>query len=170
MAEIWKSIPGFEGQYEVSSMGRVRSLDRTVTVRAGVKSGYLQQRKGAILRPGKNTKQGHVTVSLGRRNSLNVHRIVMLAFKGPCPHGLEVLHINGKAADNRLSNLRYGTRRENNLDIGAHGRRKISVAQARAIKKHINRSEASALKLAAKYKISRSYVWQIWQGKQWTHV
>lgn len=52
----------------------------------------------------------------------SVHRLVALAFIGPCPEGMEVLHINGEPDDNRLENLRYGTRAENVADTIRHGR------------------------------------------------
>lgn len=106
--EIWKAIPGFEGVYEVSEAGRVRSLDRMITE---VNRTYLK--RGVMLKPGPS-KCGHVSVCLGReQGSIGVHRLVMLAFAGPPPDGHEVLHRNHKPSDNRRSNLKYGTRSEN---------------------------------------------------------
>lgn len=102
--EVWKPIPGYEPKYEVSDAGNVRSRDhwdgrRNVT--------------GRQLRPGTQSKCGHVTVSLGRHNSKTVHSLVLLAFVGARPDGHDVLHMNHVASDNRLVNLRYGTRSEN---------------------------------------------------------
>lgn len=137
MKEKWKFIPGYEKSYMVSDKGRVKSLDRVVILKATkTAKEYSQVRKGKLLKPGRNTKQGHVTVSLGRRNSINVHRLVMLAFEGPCPEGHEVLHNNGKAWDNRFVNLRYGTRAENNIDASRHGTRKLTADNVRLIRKN----------------------------------
>lgn len=103
MAERWKDVPGFEGKYRVSNEGRVRSLNyhdghRNVT--------------GRVLKPGR-MKAGHLMVMLGRKNNRLVHKLVMLAFKGPCPDGLEVFHKDSVPWNNKLRNLKYGTRSEN---------------------------------------------------------
>jgi hypothetical protein len=109
--EIWKDIPGHEGRYQVSDEGRVRSIDRPVRVVCqGIDT--VRIAKGKVLRPGRNGS-GHVTVALGKGNSRQVHQLVLAAFVGPCPAGCEVLHLNHWRADNRLANLKYGTRSEN---------------------------------------------------------
>lgn len=121
--EIWKDIPGYEGRYQVSNEGRVRSLDRPVRV---VCQGIDTMRiaKGKVLRPGPS-KSGHVTVALGRGKSRPVHQLVLEAFVGLRPEGCEVLHLNHVPTDNRLANLRYGTRSENlRMDYQA-GRRTV---------------------------------------------
>jgi hypothetical protein len=90
-----------------------------------------------ILRPGRYCKSGHVSVMLGRRtNGISVHRLVMRTFVGKCPEGMEVLHANGNPLDNRLENLRYGTRTENILDVFHQGKRwrKLNVDDVQAIR------------------------------------
>lgn len=121
--EILKDIPGHEGRYQVSDEGRVRSLDRLVRVVCqGIDT--VRIAKGKVLRPGRNGS-GHVTVALGKGNSRQVHQLVLEAFVGQCPSGCEVLHLNHCHADNRLANLRYGTRSENlRMDYQA-GRRTV---------------------------------------------
>jgi len=106
--EIWKDVPGYEGRYQVSDLGNVRSVDRYVDCGYGGRRRY----KGKALHPGARPS-GHTTVALGKRNSASVHRLVMLAFVGPCPAGHEVLHDDHNPANNALTNLRYGTRSEN---------------------------------------------------------
>lgn len=109
--EIWKDIPGYEGCYQVSDQGRVRSVDRRVRLVArGTETTRLA--RGKVLRPGARPS-GHLTVALGRGNSVSVHSAVMLAFEGPCPYGYEVLHLDHNPANNLRSNLKYGTRSEN---------------------------------------------------------
>jgi hypothetical protein len=120
--EVWKLVPEYDGKYEVSDQGRVRSFQR-----------YLQ---GRILRPGR-MPSGHLSVALGRGNSQCVHKLVLLAFVGAAPERHECLHINGIPDDNRLSNLRWGTRSENMKDAYAHGARdreknRAALAKGRA--------------------------------------
>ena len=120
MIETWKDIPGYESQYQVSTLGNVWSLDRVITCEGKVKGKYTSLRKGKLLRPGRSTS-GHLTVALGRGNSRCVHELVLLAFVGPAPVKHECRHLNGNPADNRLENLKWGTRSENILDAVAHG-------------------------------------------------
>ena len=106
--EVWKLVPGYDGKYEVSDQGQIRS--------------YKRRPEGRILRPGR-MPSGHLSVALGRKNSQCVHKLVLLAFVGAAPDKHECLHMNGNPADNRLSNLRWGTRSENMKDAYAHGAR-----------------------------------------------
>lgn len=114
--EIWKPIPGYEGRYEVSNQGRVRSLDRTVPG----KDGRVTFFKGRELQPWVSNG-GHLVVGLGRNRREYVHRLVLFAFVGPCPAGMEACHINDCPADNRVVNLRWDTRSENGLDRRRNG-------------------------------------------------
>lgn len=117
--EHWLPIPGYEGHYEVSNHGRVRSLDRKITFANGVS----QWRQGKTLKPDV-TRTGYHQVSLQRERKVfrwTIHRIVMLAFAGPCPDGQEVCHENGDRSDNRLANLRYDTHSNNQKDQAKHG-------------------------------------------------
>ena len=122
--EEWKAVPGWEGAYEVSSEGRVRSLDRTQKVINRFGNVEWRRQRGTVLRAGV-AKNGYAVVSFtgpGRaRECWTVHRLVMLAFVGPCPPGLEVCHDDGTRDNNRLSNLRYDTRSKNALDKHRHG-------------------------------------------------
>lgn len=122
MEEIWKPVAGYEGAYEVSDRGRVRSLERRVrlvTRQAGETTRLVPER---MLRPGP-TRSGHLSVAIGKGNSRLVHQLVLEAFAGPRPEGHEVLHLNHDPADNRLVNLKYGTRSENlRMDYAAGNR------------------------------------------------
>lgn len=138
MEEIWKDIPGYEGRYQASTMGRIRSLDRMVRgVCHFTGKEFYRKVKGQVLRPGRFCKCGHVSVILGHRAvGSPVHQLVMKAFVGEPPEGMEVLHKNGNPADNRLENLKYGTRTENILDVYKQGKtwRKLSVDDVQAIR------------------------------------
>ena len=105
-SEIWRTIRGYAGKYEVSDRGRVRSSD-----------GHL---KATGL-----TNGGHVYVSLWVNNSEKreyVHRLLITEFVGAGEPGQEVRHLNGNPQDNRLVNLRWGTRSENMMDEVYAGR------------------------------------------------
>jgi hypothetical protein len=119
-AEEWREIPGWEGRYEISSWGRCRSLDRVVT--QGGRWGPVQHRiKGRILKPQSNGRRGHLKVQLGRRRREYVHRLVLTAFRGPCPPGFECRHLDGNPSNNTVSNLTWGSQSENTLDRVRHG-------------------------------------------------
>lgn len=119
--ENWLPVVGYEGLYEVSDLGKIRSVSRIN--RNGVQIG------GIVLRPGPQRK-GYLTVSLidkdGRKKSKRVHRLVLEAFVGPCPEGHLVRHLNDIPGDNRLGNLRWGTGSENQADARVNGRFKLN--------------------------------------------
>jgi len=114
MKENWKNIKGYEGLYQVSDHGRVRSLDRVVSYRTGGRRNW----KGKVRKLSVSTA-GYLCVNLyknGTPKPYSVHRLVALTFLGPCPKGLEVRHGVGGILDNTPKNLQYGTRSENYKD------------------------------------------------------
>lgn len=119
MTEEWRGVPGFPG-YEVSDLGRVRSLDRAVTYnRVDQYSGrtltITKKVRGRILAPG-TVASGHQFVVLGRKHGRFIHTLVLLAFVGPAPPRHECCHWDDDARNNALTNLRWGTRKENVAD------------------------------------------------------
>ena len=125
--EIWKDIEGYEGLYQVSSLGRVRSLPRKGT-------------SGKILRPGTNTK-GYLFVILykdGKTKCYKVHRLVAQAFvpNDDPEHKTQVNHINDEdKSDNRVSNLNWMSPKEN-LNWGSRNKR-----ASQKLKNHPNESK-----------------------------
>lgn len=108
--ELWRAVVGYEGFYEVSDQGRVRSVPRRKT-------------RGRILKQILSTT-GYPQVTLSKESVARpkkVHLLVMAAFVGPRPEGLEIRHLSGIKTDNRVINLQYGTHSENMLDIVQHG-------------------------------------------------
>jgi hypothetical protein len=108
--EQWHSVVGFEGMYEVSDKGHVRSLARPT--RNGIGRPILDR----ILAPDFVGKRRYPQVSLykdGKETRRRIHQLVLEAFVGPCPPGQECLHANDIASDNRLENLRWDTRSAN---------------------------------------------------------
>lgn len=120
VSERWKPVMGFHDIYEVSDHGRVRSLDRTGWDRLGRKRTF----HGRVLAAALSRRHKRLYVALcmdGRQCTQMVHRLVLTAFVGPCPPGLEGCHSNGIATDNRLVNLRWDTHEANIQDLVRHG-------------------------------------------------
>jgi len=117
----WRDIPGWEGWYQVSNTGLVRSVDRTITSRRG----YTYVCKGSIRKLVPCSKYGHLSVQLRRNGAvlgMSVHRAVLAAFVGPCPPGMECCHNDGDPTNNHVSNLRWDTSAANSRDKIRHGR------------------------------------------------
>lgn len=175
--ERWVAVPRWEGWYEVSSAGRVRSVSR-VSIANGAKATY----RGKILATpaGKN---GYCTVCLsapGRREYHYVHRLVLVSFEGECQSGMEACHNDGDRQNNALRNLRYDTRRNNALDRHRHGtmpstghcageRNGMSKLTGRKVVA-VLRSKGTQREIAARFGISQSTVSLIKLRKTWRHV
>ncbi len=163
MSEQWAAVPGYPG-YEASDQGRVRSLERQVRCGRGGNSNRTVPPR--ILRPGR-MGSGHLSVALGKGNSVTVHAAAMAAFVGPTPSGQEIRHRDGNPANNRLSNLHFGTRSENNHDISKHGRRKLTMAQVEECKtRHFVLGETQTA-LAGEFGVSISHMSAIVKGKSY---
>lgn len=115
--EAWKPIPGYEGLYEVSNLGRVRSLDRVeYYVRGG------RKRKGRLLKLFLSHGYKRVVLSVdGKQRKVMVHNLVLSAFVGPRPASFQTNHIDGNKTNNVLENLEWVTARENIMHAVATG-------------------------------------------------
>lgn len=121
--ERWLPIPGFEGHYEVSDHGRVRSLDRVVIDKQGTRR---RKFKGRMLKP-QRVYTGYDVVGLskdGKPRDWYIHRLVLMAFCGPPAPGAEGCHNNDIRSDNRLENLRWDTHLNNVRDAVKRDRMK----------------------------------------------
>ena len=113
--EQWKPIVGYEGLYMISDLGRVKSL--------------TNRGKGRIMKT-KLTRLGYPRVNLSKdkvKKTHEVHRLVTRAFLGPTPPGMECCHNDGNKLNCSLSNLRYGTKMENERDKIDHGTYRTNV-------------------------------------------
>lgn len=118
IAERWLPVVGFEGLYEVSDLGRVRSLGRVDALGRSYPPLILAQEVKT------NGRHRVKLCDAGRQERRQVHRLVLEAFVGQCPDGLEACHWNDDPHDNRLSNLRWDTKGANSRDAvrnGTHG-------------------------------------------------
>lgn len=126
--EIWKAVKGYEGYYEVSNLGKVRSLDRIITD----KRGFKKPLKGRMLKLKFNRDGGYLIVILfkgGKKDkTIYVHQLVAQAFLGHeiGGHKNVVNHINGINTDNNVSNLEITTQRENATFKRASDKRNLS--------------------------------------------
>lgn len=173
MVEKWKQVPGYEGKYDVSDLGRVRSNGRNIR---NSRSSF-REIPSQIIKPFQR-KGGYATIRLadaGRKTTHYIHRLVARAFLGEGEARQEVLHGNGDKADNRVNNLSWGSRFDNMADRArlsesargeAHGRSKITELQARQIKSDGRYQRI----IAAEYGVSRRLVGMIKAGKVWCHL
>ena len=128
--EIWSPVYGFEGSYEISTEGHVRSLERRNEKNHRTYKGQVIKVREEILGPSmkgkRNPEHGRYSrVDLwkdGRRYTKNLARLIWESFNGPIPEGMTIDHINGEKADNRLDNLRCCTMRVNVLNPVTRGR------------------------------------------------
>lgn len=142
--EKWKPVP-FALEYEASDQGRVRRIG-----------------KEEALKPWTH-KSGHLYIKLGRRKRrAQVHRLILEVFVSSCPFGMECRHLNGVASDNRLSNLKWGTRSENISDYrnhnGQHFRAKLSLETAALIRSLFSGKHGDQSRLARQFNVSLSII------------
>lgn len=182
MQEEWRDIPGWTGYYQVSSTGKVRSLDRRCLVINRFGNEEWRLHRGVVLSstPGPN---GYVLVSFtrpgGERSCRTVHSLVAECWFGPCPSGLEVCHMDGARANNAIGNLRYGTRSSNALDRHRHGTmnpahgeqhyfRKLTDADVRWIR--TREGTLSHRAMAEVLGVTHGTVGLVLRGVSWKHV
>ena len=177
-AEIWRDIPGFEGFYQASSLGRVRSIDRTITT----SNGRQWVQPGKSLTPDTNHNGGYLTVQLSRNGIAKrylVHRLIASAFL-PNPTGLpEVNHKNGLKHQNDTGNLEWADR-QRNIDhavehtlIDNKGEKNQQAKLTENEVLEIRRLSASGLsnsEIAAVTRATRRNVQNITSRTSWKHV
>lgn len=166
--EVWKSIPGHEGMYEVSSHGRVRSLRfiNKQTNRLRATPLYLSL----------SVQNGYRYVGIPERQK--VCWLVLLAFVGPRPIGLHAAHINGDSQDDRPENLAWVTQAENNYHNvingtvpkgSQHWRSVLTELDAVLIRDLLTRGIRNA-DIAKRFGVAHATISDIRNGRTWNHV
>lgn len=159
MQEEWKDIPGLEGKYMVSNLGRVKSLN------------YMGKGIEQVLKPGKTTK-GYPKICLQNTHYM-VHRLVMLVFVGASP--MQVNHKDGDKSNNCLSNLEYCTDSENKIHAinvlgtgrgSRNGFSKLTEGEVKQIKSMLSNGQ-SARSIAKMYGVTRGTIGHIKSGACW---
>jgi hypothetical protein len=178
MNERWLPVTGWEGLYEVSDQGRVRSLDRHVEMQDTRWGGVRERIFFGKIRALTWTTPNHggapyltVTFKTPERNENHrVHRLVLEAFISACPRGHEGAHDDGDTANNKLSNLSWKTPVENAQDKLRHGTQIRGLAAARYTVMTPAKIRALRAAVAAgasqksqreKYRLSAGYVCQL---------
>ena len=176
--EIWKPIPDYEGLYEVSNKGRIKSLDRLVTM----SNGRVRPTKGFMLKQTRGTRTGYNHVCLSRNGiiiTVNTHVIVLTSFKGPCPHGMVCRHFPDQdKGNNKVENLNWGTHSENQLDRVANGTGSVGEDNPAAVLngfkvrriRKMRDQKISVSTIAEVMECSTSAVWSILYGTSWAHI
>lgn len=163
--ERWKQVPGWEGLYSQSTHGRTRN-DRT----------------NKVLKPCPNGKYGYLIVGLwrkGRGKIFYAHQLTLLTFVGPCPVGMECRHKDGNPGNNCISNLQWGTPKQNSDDKKRHGTmcRGTSNGNARLtedIVRQVRKLAASKtmrqVDIGKRFGLLQSAVSAIHRRQAWGHV
>ena len=176
-SEIWLDIKGYEGSYQVSSLGRVKSLARVIEYRKGI----YGNKKEIILKTFKDRK-GYLKYKLcknGKEKSVISHRLVALAFLHNLNQKPEVNHINGIKDDNRLENLEWCTSSENTIHalneklkipqkVSEHGMSKLTEEKVLEIRL-IGRTKTTK-ELGKMYNVDRTLISKVLLNKIWNHV
>lgn len=171
-AEIWRPVCGYEGTYEISSFGQVRSVSRV-----GVDGRLL---KGRIMKPG-NDGHGYLQVSLTKNNirgTFKIHRLVASAFVGGrTDEDNTVNHLDLNKTNNRADNLEWISQAGNNRHAATHGaesaflnprkRVLVTIEVLRGIQQDLLSRALSYPQIARKFGVSIGTVNNIRAGKQW---
>lgn len=178
--EAWRDVIGYEGHYQISDQGRLRSLRRTVMFsRRGKLIAYSLQ--GKILNL-KIDKDGYSRARLWKDGVVQqhaVHRLVLMAFVGPCPQGMESRHLDGKPTNNSVGNLVWDTHFNNIADRVTHGTAprgersrsaKLTEDQVREIRHLYSKGGVTRERLAVRFGVSPATVSHITTRRNWRHV
>jgi hypothetical protein len=183
LTEYWVDIRGYEGYYQVSNYGNVRSLDRVITEQTG----KTQTLKGRILKPHTNSS-GYYQINLNRksiRTTFAIHQLVAQAFLDNRSSKPLVNHINGIKTDNNVNNLEWATYSENlehayknrlrravktNEVASKNYKRKLTEQQVREIKLLIAAKSLTLKQIANQYDVGRSTIGSIKSGRNWSHT
>lgn len=161
--EIWKDVPGYEGLYQASSFGRIRSVDRFITM----KNGTVRFTKGKMLKQ-RCDENGRLCVSLsknGKAKSVRGYVVTMLTFVGERPKGYDICHLDDNVKNNKLSNLRYDTKKQNSTDVYRNGnlnpRGKLTIQDVIDIRNYYKNGTYKQIELAKIYNVDKNSICNI---------
>lgn len=167
--EIFKPVYGYEGLYEVSNFGKVKSFHR--------------YKKGVLLKPGLSSN-GYLTVFLAKdkkHTSVCIQILVLEAFKEPRPEGMLALHGDSNKLNNHVGNLRWGTYSDNakdqiinntfNFDKGEkHQLSKLTTTQVIEIKRLLSSTSLTQRQVAIQFGVRPQQISKIKNGTRWAHI
>ena len=158
--EEWRDVIGFEGIYKVSNFGNVLTI-----------------KTNRIKKPttGKDDNRPYLGLWINNKiKTCRIHRLVLEAFIGKCPQGMEGCHNDGNPSNNHLNNLRWDTPKNNHADKIRHGTTnrgercgtaKLTLEQVRAIREDTRLQRI----IAKEYNIAESMISRIKSGVRWKH-
>jgi len=177
--EVWKDIPGYEGIYQASNQGRIRSIDRFITNRYK----QLQPRKGAMMSVSLHRQgYGRVLLTKDRKSkTVFIHRLIALTFIPNPQEKKEVNHKNGIKMDNTVDNLEWCTPSENvkhahrtglltTIMGEKHYKSKLSEEDVKKIRHDYAMGHTSHKKLAKEYNLNQKSIWAILHRTSWKHI
>lgn len=185
-SDFWRVVPSYPG-FRVSRAGQLQTRYKLIGLGTGSGKGA---RVSVIEGPWRSLKPQRLPTGYRyihrafyedgkrRRRILYIHNLVLEAFIGPRPVGMECLHGDGNPANNNLENLRWGTPLENAADSDQHGTRPrgerhglttLSEQQVITIYARLSIGEGSTA-LAREYRVSHATIYNIAHGKTWAHV
>lgn len=182
VVERWLPIPGYEGLYDVSDQGRVRSWRCPPRLRPKVLTPVMKRPRPSVNLQRFSVRGCYAQARLvdldGRRVHRFIHRLVCQAFYGDPLPDQQVRHLNGISTDNRAENLRWGTSAENAADREAHGHTvrgelhgfsQLTDAKVRMIRDAAGRGVAWRT-IAVVIGVDQRTVGRVVRGERWTHV
>lgn len=182
MVEIWKDIPGYEGIYQASNLGRVKVLRRKRVQRSRYGNLYEAWTPERIMRQFKNSKTDHLWLLLvdkfGVAKRYGAHVLVLMTFTGEMPAGRFACHKNDIANDNALDNLYWGNRQTNGRDAVTNGKAikankhpatKLNEGDVVIIKVRLKNGE-SPTEIARDFPVGQACIRHIQTGRNWSHV
>lgn len=173
--EVWKDVPGFGGHYMASTHGRVKSKSRTVFKRNQHGGISEQHYKEKILTSKPYGKNGYCRLHLsvdGNKITVPTHHMILLAFDGPRPDGMEGCHSDNDPSNNRPDNLRWDTHHENNQDRKraghyATGEHHPMAKITKSVAEAIALADAHTDEICRRYGVSKNTVLRIKSGASW---
>jgi hypothetical protein len=171
--EIWMPVAGYEGAYEVSSLGRVRNVERKVRA----KGNAFRTVRSRIRIPCYVNGYPAVKLSIGNKSKTEIiHRMVLEAFVGPRPSLMhDACHGDGSRTNNSIDNLRWGTKHENKEDafkhgVAPHGERVGNSKLSAEFVFSVLADTRSGADIAKEIGVNRSTINKIRSGRSWART
>jgi len=173
-SEMWKDVAEYEWLYQISNLSRVRRMAGSAKC---YENRILKQNVGS---------HGYLVVDLyknNKRKTFTIHKLILEAFVGPCPSGMECRHLDGNPANNKIENLKWGTRSENVRDAmkhktskiphnkgSDHGMAKLNEWKVRIIKRLLEDGCLTQKEVSEIFEVNEPAISKIQTHRTWKHI